>query len=115
MNYSIYPKNEQITTSLPITIEVKEFKKSPKLKIDGIGEIELKGKEVKTAQIYFRLPGEYRLTFQDGELMKSEVITIHQHEYLDFKNEFGVFFILFLMVMGGIIIWTRKIMKNKTV
>lgn len=113
MNYEIYPKNEEFSTSLPITIEV-EGATNPRLDIEGIGRIDLKGGQKKTAQIYFRLPGEYKLTFKDGEVVRQEVITVYQHEYLDFKNEFGFFSILFLIVMGGIILWTRKIMKNKT-
>ena len=113
MNYSINPQSD-LTTSIPITIEVKNFEHKPKLKVDGIGDIELKGQKVKSAQIYFRLPGEYRVTIQDGSTIKHEVLNVSQHEYLDFKNEFGFFFILFLIVMGGVVLWTRKIMKNKT-
>lgn len=112
MNYEIYPKNEKFSTSLPITIEVEG--KGPRLDIEGIGRIDLKGGQKKTAQIYFRLPGHYKLIFKDGEEVREEVITVYQHEYLDFKNEFGFFSLLFLIVMGGIILWTRKIMKKRT-
>lgn len=110
MKYSISP-NKDVTTSLPINIEVTG--KAPLVHIDGIGKIELKGGEKKTAQIYFKLPGEYRITFKDGDIVHHEVIKIEQHEYLNFKNEFGAFSLLFLLVMTGVIIWTRKIMQNK--
>lgn len=112
MKYSIQPNKDKLSTSVPITIEVNGIK--PVVSIEGIGRIDLKGTEKKTAQIYFSLPGEYKITFKDGELIKHEVLKVSQHEYLKFKYEFGAFTILFLLVMGGIILWTRKIMKNKT-
>ncbi|MFA7614401.1 MAG: hypothetical protein WCY48_09205 [Candidatus Caldatribacteriota bacterium] len=111
MNYKIYPKTN-LRTSVPINIEVEG--KNPRVDVEGIGRIELKGSEIKKAQIYFSLPGEYKITLTDGELIKEEVLSVDQQVYLSFKNEFGVFFILFLVVMGGIILWTRKIMQNKT-
>ncbi|HLT22653.1 MAG TPA: hypothetical protein VKZ84_04390 [Bacteriovoracaceae bacterium] len=111
MNYEISPKSN-LRTIVPITIEVEG--NNPRVDVEGIGRIDLQGTGRKTAQIYFSLPGEYKITFTDGELVKEEVIYVDQQVFLSFKNEFGVFFILFLLVMGGIIIWTRKIMQNKT-
>jgi hypothetical protein len=116
MNWIFHPKNKEITTSLPMSVEVWDYTGTPSVTLSGVGKLELKpttqGK-LKT-DFYVTLPGEYKLQIKDSVSQVDFPILVAQHQYLDFKNEFGVFFILFLFVMGGIIIWTSKIMKKKT-
>lgn len=115
MKWTLYPKNKDLTTSLPLSLEITEWKGSPKVTLEGVGELKLKPFEGKLkTDFYLALPGKYSLEIKDSLSSEVTELNIEEHRYLDFTNEFGFFLILFLFVMGGIIIWTRKIMKKKT-
>jgi hypothetical protein len=97
-------------------LEIQETKTLPKVVIKEIGEMKVVVNKTGgyKSEFYFTLPETYHLEVRaDGELIKME-LPIVQHTFLDFQNEFGIFFVLFLIVMGGIVLWTRKIMKSQT-
>lgn len=113
MKWTLHPKSEGITTTLPMSIELEGWSGTPRVYISGLGELNLvpvKGK--LRSEFYFTLPGTYRLEVKDKETLIVTDLVVEEHQYLDFKNEFGFFFILFLIVMGGIILWTKKIMQK---
>lgn len=111
MRWEIFPKNEKLTTTLPMSLEIYEWKEQPHVYLEGVGELVLKGDggKLKT-DFYFIAPGRYQLTVQDGLVIEQRVLDIEEHQYLSFTNEFGFFLLLFLFVMGGIVLWTKKIM-----
>jgi hypothetical protein len=115
MKWTLFPKNENLTTSLPITIEIEEWQGKAKVHLESVGELQLRpaGDKLKT-EFYVTLPGEYKLTISDSYNTSTHTLQIEQHQYLNFSNEFGIFGLLFLLVMGGIILWTRRIMLKKT-
>lgn len=115
MKWKLHPENKKLTTTLPMSLEVHEWEGQPRIRIDNMGELKLKahGKILKT-DFYFTLPGEYRIEIRDEVNQHEMRVQVLEHQYLDFSREFGFFFILFLIVMGGIIIWTRKIMQKET-
>lgn len=113
MKWTIYPENSEITTSLPLTIEISGHQGTVNVSVDRLGELKLKKENNKlTSQFYFTLPGEYKVKVKDSISSEVRVIKVAEHKYLDFGNEFGFFLILFLIVMGGIVLWTRKIMQK---
>lgn len=116
MNWTFHPTNKEITTSLPLSVEVRNWKGRPRVILDGVGDLELKGtpQGAMKADFYLTLPGTYKVTIQDSGSKDFYQFQVKQHHYLDFSNEFGFFFILFLFVMGGIVLWVRQIMKKKT-
>lgn len=113
MKWTLYPKNKDLTTSLPMSVEVTEWEGTPKVRLDGVGELKLRkvGPILRT-DFYVALPGNYQLTVKDGASQQSINLDVKEHRYLDFGNEFGFFLVLFLLTMGGIILWTRKIMMK---
>lgn len=111
MKWTIYPENKEFTTSLPLTIEISDYRGEPEVTVEKLGELKLNRQADKLeARFYFTLPGEYKLQVTDSNSKEVRVLHVSEHKYLDFGNEFGFFLILFLFVMGGIILWTRKIM-----
>jgi hypothetical protein len=116
MKWTFHPKNSELTTSLPMSVEVLEYSGKASAHLSGIGPLELKRSPQGglKADFYVTLPGTYVLELRDDNGVVSKELLIAQHNYLDFGNEFGTFFVLFLFVMGGIILWTRRIMQNKT-
>lgn len=116
MNWTFHPTNKAITTSLPLSIEVSDWKGTPRVILEGVGDLELKRipEGAMKADFYLTLPGTYKVLIQDSVVKESYEFQVIQHNYLDFSREFGFFFILFLFVMGGIVIWVRQIMKKKT-
>jgi hypothetical protein len=116
MKWTFHPKNKHLTTSLPMSVEISEFSGKPSVSLSGVGSLELKPvpNGGMKADFYVTLPGNYTLTVKDSNSSASQELEIAQHTYLDFGNEFGTFFVLFLFVMGGIVLWTRKIMQKKT-
>jgi hypothetical protein len=114
MNWTFHPKNKDLTTSLPLSVELTHWEGNPKVLVKELGELELKphGKNLK-ADFYLTLPGTYTIVVKDSISVNQEIIEVKQHTYLDFKNEFGIFLLLFLIVMGGIVLWTYKIMNKK--
>lgn len=113
MKWKLHPENEEITTTLPLTIEVHAWKGKPRVFVHGLGNLELKkqGANLKT-EFYFTLPGKYRIDVRDSVSHHTMDLEVKEHQYLSFNGEFGFFFILFLVVMGGIVLWTRKIMHK---
>ena len=65
------------------------------------------------SEFYFTLPSTYHVEVRGDQEIQNLDLLVEQHTFLDFQNEFGIFSLLFLIVMGGIILWTRKIMKKK--
>lgn len=116
MNWTFHPTTEDLTTSLPMEIEVSDYAGTPRVNISGLGEMQLKssGPQKMKTQFYFVLPGSYRIEVRDAQTVAVKEISVREHTYLDFVNEFGAFFVLFLIVMGGIVLWTRRIMKSRT-
>jgi hypothetical protein len=98
-----------------MSVEVWDFVGKPSVNLSGIGALELKSRPngVMRTDFYVSLPGTYTLTIKDSNSSASHELEIAQHTYLDFGKEFGTFFVLFLIVMGGIILWTMKIMQKK--
>lgn len=113
MKWTLYPKNKDFTTSLPMSVEVTEWEGSPQVHMKGVGELKLRkvGSILRT-DFYVALPGQYQLTVKDASHQQSLNLDVKEHRYLDFGNEFGFFLVLFLITMGGIILWTRKIMMK---
>lgn len=108
--------NKKLTTSLPLSIEIEDFVGEPTVTLSDVGRLELKkvSEGKLRSNFYVGLEGHYTLTIKDSKEVVSIPLNIAQHRYINFTNEFGSFFLLFLVVMGGIILWTRKIMRNKT-
>src|SRR5690606_11207742 len=97
---------------------VEDFVGEPVVTLSDVGRLELKKvSEGKVrSNFYVGLEGQYTLTIKDSKEVVTIPLDIAQHRYIDFTNEFGSFFLLFLVAMGGVILWTKKIMKkNKTV
>lgn len=115
MKWTFHPINKEITTSLPLNVEVSDWQGTPKLFLEGVGELQLKNTRpgVLRSDFYVYLPGTYKITLKDLNHTYEYSFHVKEHHYLDFTEEFGAFFMLFLFVMGGIILWTRKIMKSK--
>lgn len=116
MKWTFHPESEDLTTTLPLSVEISDFEGSPRAHLEGVGELDLKkvAGDKYRADFYVSLPGNYKLTVSDARYSSQRELVIAEHQYLDFTNEFGAFFLLFLCVMGGVILWTRKIMKQKT-
>lgn len=115
MKWTFHPTTKQLTTSLPLSVEVEDARGKPSISLSQVGELELKPfKNGFKADFYVKLPGTYYLTIKDKYESSTMTLIVEEHTYLDFQNEFGSFFILFVAVMGGIVLWTRKIMKKKT-
>ncbi len=112
MKWTLTPTNKELTTGLPIQVEISEYVGTPKVRLHGVGELILKphGKSLRT-EFYVKLPGKYHLEVRDAKNQDGLELDIKEHRYLDFTSEFGFFFVLFLFVMGGIVLWTRKIMN----
>lgn len=115
MKWTFHPENEELTTSLPMSVEIREFKGKPEVLIREIGSLELKKMKEGglRSEFYVSLPGKYVLEVRDAERFFQRELEIKQHVYLKFNKEFGSFSIIFLFVMGGVVLWTRRIMKNK--
>ncbi len=113
MKWTLYPKNKDLTTSLPMSVEIEEWDGTPKVHLKGVGDLHLRktGTKLRT-EFYVALPGTYELTVKDSSHSQSLNLDVKEHRYLDFGNEFGFFLVLFLLTMGGIILWTRKIMTK---
>lgn len=115
MKWTFHPTNKDLTTSVPLSVEISEWEGNPKVKVSQIGELELKkSKSGLRADFHLTLPGEYQIEVTDALVKDSLSIKVAQHDYLNFSREFGSFGLLFILVMGGIIIWTKKIMRKKT-
>lgn len=116
MKWTFHPTNKKLTTSLPLSIEVEGFSGEPTVTLSEVGRLELKkvSEGKLRSDFYVGLEGKYILTVKDSKETVHIPLDIAQHRYINFTNEFGSFFLLFLVVMGGIILWTRKIMKYKT-
>lgn len=115
MNWTFHPKNEDLTTSLPLSVEITKWEGEAQVLVEGIGPLELRpSPHGLKADFYFTLPGTYTLTVKDAHHTEVRELMVEQHNYLNFVTEFGTFFVLFLFVMGGIVLWTRRIMKNKS-
>lgn len=115
VKWTLFPKNKAITTSLPMSVEVTEWVGRPKVYIQGMGEMSLKKTpQGMKADFYMTLPGEYKLTVSDSSNSFEQILKVDEHQYLNFSQEFGFFFILFLFVMLGVIVWCAKIMRKKT-
>ena len=114
MNWKFYPTNKELTTSLPMSVTLENYSGKPTVHLSSVGELEL----VKThqgalrADFHLLMPGNYTLDIQDANSHFSHQILVKQHSYLNFSNEFGLFFILLLVLMGGIFLWTHKIMQK---
>lgn len=114
MKWKLHPKSEDITTSLPLTLDILEWEGKPRVILDGTGELSLKAQKDGTlkSEFYVYIPGSYRVKLIDSAGTSELEFYAKEHRYLDFGEEFGFFFVLFLIVMGGIILWTAKLMKN---
>ncbi|MFP5384744.1 MAG: hypothetical protein ACLGHN_01605 [Bacteriovoracia bacterium] len=111
MKWTLYPENKDLTTTLPLSVEIEQWEGKPSVKVEGLGELKLKEQNNKMrSEFYFTLPGKYKIEIKDRVSTEVKVLTVSEHQYLNFTNEFGFFFVLFLIVMGGIVLWTRKIM-----
>lgn len=114
MKVKILPEN--IRTSVPVFIEVSEVNSAPKIEVSEIGKIAVQKhhKQANTfiSDFYVQIPGEYKIKIVHQSEVYSKTLTITQQEFLTFDKEFGVFSILLSLVMLGVIIWTRKIMKR---
>ncbi len=114
MKWKFYPTNKDLTTSLPMFVELSEVQGKAKVHLSRVGDLNL----VKTkhgdlkAEFYVTLPGQYQLEMSDATTRYTHSIEVLQHSYLKFNEEFGFFLILFTLAMGGIILWTHKIMKK---
>lgn len=113
MKWTLYPKNKDLTTSLPMSVEISEWEGRPEVHLKGVGDLKLRkiGTKLRT-DFYVAMPGSYQLTVRDASHEQSLNLEVSEHRYLDFGNEFGFFLVLFLLTMGGIILWTRKIMMK---
>lgn len=114
MKWTLHPENKDLTTTLPLSVTLSEWQGKPRVILEGAGELELKpqGKNL-VSEFYFALPGQYTLEIKDEGHHEIIELQIKEHRYLNFTSEFGFFFILFLFVMGGIFLWTKKIMQKK--
>lgn len=114
MKWKFYPTNKELTTSLPMFVELTDIDGKAKVHLSTIGDLNL----VKTnkgslkAEFYVSLPGKYVLQMSDASTRYTHEIDVTQHTFLRFNEEFGFFLILFALMMGGIILWTRKLMKK---
>lgn len=115
MNWTFHPKNKELTTSLPLSVEINNWQGTPRVILEGVGDLELKpiSNGVLKTDFYLTLPGTYRLQLLDANSSYAYEFSIKQHTYLDFTNEFGFFLALFIVAMGGIVLWVKKIMKKK--
>lgn len=115
MMWIFHPKGE-LRTTVPMSLEISGYAGVPKVVLEGVGDLDLQasGRDSLKAHFYVTLPGKYRLIMSDRQSNSSYEFFVHEQKYLDFKSEFGIFFILFILVMGGLFLWVRKIMKRKT-
>jgi hypothetical protein len=116
MKWTFHPANKELTTSLPLEVVLSDWQGTPRVSVDRLGEIPLTPEGQKlVARFYVVMPGRYEVRISDGtSVVAVHPIEVAQHTYLDFTNEFGFFFILFLFVMGGIALWTITIMRRPT-
>ena len=63
------------------------------------------------AHIWFTNPGEYVLS--TDKTHESLLLFVKSQMFLPFKIEFGVFMMIYVLVMGGLWLWIRKIKHNK--
>jgi hypothetical protein len=116
MKVELDPK-DNFRTTLPVNLEITEVGSKPKVVIKELGEIKVT-KSFKNpggfyAQFYASLPGDYTISIKTDKDAFTKSIHINQQEYLSFSKEFGAFFVLFLIFMTGIVLWTKKSMTKE--
>lgn len=113
MKWTLFPESEEVSTGLPMHLEISEWDGNVEVHLERVGQLKLKPAQDKLrTEFYFTLPGEYKLEIRDSKTAAGFILTVKEHQYLDFSSEFGFFLVLFVFVMGGIILWTKKIMKR---
>ncbi len=114
MKWKFYPTNKELTTTLPMYLELTEVQGKAKIHLSSVGKLNLaKMKDgALKAEFYVSLPGKYLLEMSDASTQYTHKFEVKQHSFLKFTEEFGFFLILFTLMMGGLIVWTRKIMKK---
>ncbi len=114
MNWKFYPTNKELMTSLPMSVTLENYSGKPTVTLSSIGELQLVKVKDGTlrADFYVLMPGNYIIEMKDANSQFSHQFAVKQYSYLSFTNEFGFFLIIFIFFMGGIILWTKKIMKK---
>lgn len=115
MIVKIYPEGEELTTALPLVVHIIDDAGNPRAKIVGVGELELSQHPLGgvKSDFHFTLPGQYQILIKDAREEQSIMLEIKEHRYLNFREEFGFFLCLFSLVMTGVYLWVRSVMKSK--
>jgi hypothetical protein len=104
--------SDEFRTQLPVTIDIESSSK-PTVTLEPLGELEvLTIPSGYRAQFHVMEPLKYSLIVKNASEEWRKDIYFEEQQFLKFDKEFGFFLILFFMMLGGVILWTRKLMKN---
>ncbi len=110
MIIEINPKKDY-RTQVPIYIKITDSLELPRVKVSGVGEIPVKKtNNFYQSHFYIQKSGIYKLEISNPIKKVVKTLNVSEQTYLSFSKEFGAFSVIFIIVMLGVILWTRKIM-----
>lgn len=111
VNFS-FTDDQEFRTQLPVTGLI-ECSSTPELHIASMGTVPLeKISEKWFFEFHVMKPGLHKLKFVCLENVKEIELNFEEQKFLEFDREFGLFFLLFVFCMSGIVLWTKKLMKE---
>jgi hypothetical protein len=107
-----FTDGQEFRTQLPVTGFI-ECSSLPKLSVTSMGLVPVKKLSGKWYfEFHVMKPGLHQLKFTCSNEVKEIEMNFEEQKFLEFDREFGFFFLLFIFCMTGIVIWTRKLMKE---
>ena len=102
-----------VREGVPIEIIIHHAKGHPEIHVSKMGSLTPRFKNGKyTASFWAMEKGIYEINVKDSNKTITQSIEVSSQSYLTFKEEFGAFFILLLLVSFALCHWMKKIRKK---
>jgi hypothetical protein len=111
MNVEILNRDD-IRESVPIELIINGVAEKPKIIVSNLGAVTpVEYLEGYKATFWSMAEGSYKIDIVAGSSSWSEIIEVQEQSYINFKQEFGLFSLLFVLVSLGVVKWIKHLKK----
>ena len=105
--------DDTVREGVPVEIVIHNAAGHPKVHISKMGYLTPRLKDGKyTASFWAVEKGFYEISVKDSNKTVTRSIEVSSQSYLTFKEEFGAFFVLLLLVSFSLYLWMKKIRQK---
>ncbi len=106
-------EGQEYRTQLPVVGWVDDADSKPTVLVGGMGAAKVRREgDGWRFEFHVMSPGTYRLEVRDADEAWARELVFAEQRFLEFGPEFGSFTALFAVVMTGVVLWTRRLMKR---